>query len=104
MRAGNGGDTIDVQSNHCEGLMDCFPSYGRRFVRGSIVTALLLGAAAVPNAGAQVSQERLPQNNGSTTSSRTSVLLFDASSLSLNDAQVLVNSALRWVEPGQTAS
>ena len=78
--------------------MDCFPSYGRRFVRGSIVTALLLGAAAVPNAGAQVSQERPPQNNGSTTSSRTSVLLFDASSLSLNDAQVFVNSALRWVE------
>ena len=84
--------------------MNSVSAAGRRLIGGGVIAAFLLGVTAVPEAGA-------PQNaadgarrfqgqssGGAVDSRRMIVLLFDANSMSLTEAQAAIAGATRWTD------
>lgn len=77
---------------------------GRRLIGGGVIAAFLLGAAAVPEAGAAQNAAdgarrfQGQSSGGAVVSSGRIVLLFDANSMSLTEAQSAIAGASKWTE------
>lgn len=84
--------------------MNSVSAPGRRLIGWGVIAAFLFGVAAVPEAGAPqnaVGGARLFQgqsSGGAVNSGRMLVLLFDANSMSLTEAQSAIDAAAEWTD------